>query len=242
MARPQSNKAPELKTVEVAELGLETQVLLNVGDTLKVVLPANPSTGYGWQVHLTGTALESRGMATTAAEKRVPGAESRQTFDFRGAASGEEQITLNYLRPWEKNVAPAKTFVLDVSVSASRAGTADPAVIPHGTLLGTYVGRLPCADCQGIEQTISFYAIGADRARGYYVSTSKYLGRRTSFVVASTWSQSLDVAPGLTIYKLDSSSSENIQRFQLERDLMIPVNADGTPLQGPFDISLKKMQ
>ena len=46
----------------------------------------------------------------------MPGAPGHQSFKFNAISTGNDTIDLEYRRPWEKGVAPAKTFGLIVSV------------------------------------------------------------------------------------------------------------------------------
>ena len=47
----------------------------------------------------------------------IPGATATQVFRFTVAGLGKTQLDLDYVRPWEKGVASARTFRLDVTVS-----------------------------------------------------------------------------------------------------------------------------
>lgn len=95
-----------------------TTVSLKKGEALRVSLPENPSTGYSWDLTLSdGLYLVSdRYVADDTGIRRV-GAGGIHTWDIRATGIGSQQINAVYRRPWEANVAPEKTFTLNVRVS-----------------------------------------------------------------------------------------------------------------------------
>jgi inhibitor of cysteine peptidase len=94
------------KTVELAQ-----------GGTLVVELPSNPSTGYSWAVKGDPAPLKLASsdykQPDQPGKAGVPGV---QRFQLQAAITGTSTLKLVYRRPWEKNVAPAKTFILTVNV------------------------------------------------------------------------------------------------------------------------------
>jgi inhibitor of cysteine peptidase len=105
------------KTVTVTEKNNGGKISLPRGEILIIELDAQPGTGYGWQVvrnqpeHLSHLGSEFR-----SAKVELPGAVEHQVLCFRAQASGSFILELHYLRPWEKNVQPAKTYHLDVHI------------------------------------------------------------------------------------------------------------------------------
>lgn len=87
------------------------------GEEFDIRLPANPSTGFRWQVgsiddkvvRLVDTRYEP-----TASD--ALGAGGTDVFSFVGVATGRGDIKLVFLRPWEKGVAPARTAEYSVDV------------------------------------------------------------------------------------------------------------------------------
>ena len=107
-----------VKKVEEKDSG--TSVSLHVGDRLEVTLEGNPSTGYTWQKISGGERVlkqvgqpESRSSDTN---KRIIGAPVKMCFRFEAIDRGNTKLQLAYLRPWEKDVKPAKTFEVTVDV------------------------------------------------------------------------------------------------------------------------------
>lgn len=93
-------------------------VELAVGVLLGIDLEENVTTGYSWG--LDGSVpgvLTVVGDEQKAAEASgVVGAAGRHTFEYKAAKAGEGDLTLLYVRPWEKGVGPTKTFTVHVVV------------------------------------------------------------------------------------------------------------------------------
>ncbi len=82
-----------------------------------LALPANPTTGFTWQL---AKPLDPNLMLAetsyTPEEGRIVGAGGTQYWRFEGISPGTATITLNYARSWEKGVAPAKTETFTVNI------------------------------------------------------------------------------------------------------------------------------
>jgi inhibitor of cysteine peptidase len=84
---------------------------LDRGDALEISLPATSGTGYTWQAEpVAGSFVKPVGEPTYKRDNAMPGASGRQIFHFAIDASGTGALELRYLRPWEKDAAPAKVF------------------------------------------------------------------------------------------------------------------------------------
>lgn len=94
-------------------------VHLQVGQLLEVRLPVQGGTGYSW-TPMTNIPpfLEFVGEHTLQPYMSVgmPGASQTQVFIYRPVARGEAIIRLEYHRPWEGGVPPART--VEISVTA----------------------------------------------------------------------------------------------------------------------------
>ena len=92
---------------------------VQVGDKFTISLEANPSTGYSWE--LTGP-LDDKVVVELGSDHQpgqgtgvgVPG---QQLFRFQGVGKGTATIGLQYVRPWENGVPPAKTSEFTVNVT-----------------------------------------------------------------------------------------------------------------------------
>jgi inhibitor of cysteine peptidase len=92
---------------------------VKVDDRFAISLEANPSTGYSWE--LTGP-LDDKVVVELGSDHQpgqgsgvgVPG---QQLFRFQAVGQGTATIGLQYVRPWESGVPPAKTseFVVNVT-------------------------------------------------------------------------------------------------------------------------------
>ena len=113
-----STPAPPPPRITVSEPG--GQVTLAVGQELALQLEANVTTGYAWELVppvpdvLTVTDPGTY-RASTGSEPRV-GAGGTTSFVFRAAQPGKGVLQLVYRRPWERDVAPARTVRVDVDV------------------------------------------------------------------------------------------------------------------------------
>jgi len=95
----------------------ERQVELTNGQTLAIALDSNPTTGYGWYVvECDESILRQQGEPKYKAESRRVGAGGTETLRFQAAAPGQTILVLGYLRPWEKDVDPIKSYRVEVVV------------------------------------------------------------------------------------------------------------------------------
>ena len=97
------------------------------GDTISVRLPANVTTGYSWAV-----AQAAPGVLKAGAEPKMekpagsaPGRGGFQSFEFPVVGAGQGWLRLVYRRPFEKDVAPVKSWSIFVA-AAGLASSASP--------------------------------------------------------------------------------------------------------------------
>ena len=234
------------RTIEIGEFTQQVYVSLKVGDTLRVVLPSTPSTGYSWHVAASNAMLKATASSNTPGAQKSAGAPGRQTLVFTAAAPGRDNLVLDYSRPWEKAKPAARQYSIAVTVSnAATKSAASPVLIAGGILQGTYSGKLPCADCSGLLTSIAFYAESAQTPAGYYVRTSTYLGAPKGDVVSIDAGHYLlqrgtPDTPDRTVFSLQSNTSDSLESYLLQGDSLVPLGSDGKPIQAPFNLSLKK--
>ena len=97
----------------------EKHETLHAGEQLKVRLRMRSGTGYAWQVAggLNSGVVSVEGQRTDPqGGTPMPGAKEWEEFLLKGEQVGEARVEFVYVRPWEKGVAPAKTFMLRVKV------------------------------------------------------------------------------------------------------------------------------
>ncbi len=116
-AEEESSGRPD---IELTEPDDGASLTLAPGHTVTITLTSNPTTGFEWKVaELDEAILEQVGKA--AYESSDPGgtragAGGKTTFRFKAVKNGETALKLIYHRPWEKDVAPAKSFYLEATV------------------------------------------------------------------------------------------------------------------------------
>jgi inhibitor of cysteine peptidase len=248
-------------TVEVGELGSAVQVSLHAGDTLRVALPSTPSTGYSWRP--IGNDTEGAMQVTSSqyrdaqykdsqykAGQPRPGASGTQTFTLAAKAPGQDHLKLNYIRPWEKNAKPARTYAVNITVApggtGADSGSGSPVVTPAGRQIGTYTGKSRCADCSGIVTTVAFYAASPQRMTGtYYVRTMKYLGSPNGDAIAvsaGNWSLKTGTPADAKaiVYSLRSNTSDHVDTYQLKGETLAVIGSDGKTAQNPYNTNLQK--
>jgi copper homeostasis protein (lipoprotein) len=233
------------RTVQIGEFHAQVHVSLHVGDTLRVVLPSTPSTGYSWHAAGGTSLLKSIGSTNVSAAKSSVGAPARQTLAFMAEAPGASDLVLDYSRPWEKGKPAARQYMLQVTVDDGTNSTASPVVIDGSAPVGTYSGKLPCADCSGLLTSIALYASGSAQSPvGYYVRTSTYLGApkgNVIFIEAGNYllQRGTPANPDWTVYTLQSNTSDHLENYRLEGDALVPLDSDDKPIQSPFNMRLK---
>lgn len=84
------------------------------GEQLSFTLDANPTTGFTWQL---AAPLDETVIALVSHDYQPPdtsrvGAGGTDVWTFKAVGTGRTTITLEYRRPWEKDVPPAdrKTY------------------------------------------------------------------------------------------------------------------------------------
>ncbi|MCL5104966.1 MAG: protease inhibitor I42 family protein [Armatimonadetes bacterium] len=93
-------------------------IAAEAGSRFTIKLEANHTTGYRWQ--LTGTpyakVVKLVGSTYNESASGLAGRGGTEVWTFNAIGKGTATITLNYTRPWEKNVKPAKVQRFEVAV------------------------------------------------------------------------------------------------------------------------------
>jgi inhibitor of cysteine peptidase len=103
---------------EPEERGDPAAYVLTPGETFEVRLPANPTTGFSWEL---GPSLDDavvREVSTTYRpdESGKVGGGGTSIWKFAAVGPGRTRVVMLYRRPWEPEVAPAKVAVYSVAV------------------------------------------------------------------------------------------------------------------------------
>ena len=95
-------------------------IKVKVGDLVAISLKGNPTTGFSWRTaKLDGKAIEQIGDPKYTTNRHRPGmvgVGGTFLFKFKAAKSGKTEVNLEYVRPWEKDKKPVKTFAVTVEV------------------------------------------------------------------------------------------------------------------------------
>ncbi|WP_378732870.1 protease inhibitor I42 family protein [Nocardia brasiliensis] len=115
-----ATSAPTPAPVTATDVDNGKERRLTVGQPLVVTLPANPSTGYSWQIAEVDTnVVRAQGEPAFTPDPNVPvapGSGGTSVWTFVGNAPGISRLTMDYLRPWEQGMEPAQTFSLTIKV------------------------------------------------------------------------------------------------------------------------------
>lgn len=92
------------------------QIEVPVGKTFSVTLDSNPTTGYRWQLAkpLDEAILKVVGSEYKKPATKLVGAGGKEVWVFKAVAKGQASIQMRYVRPWEKDVGPAKEATFTV--------------------------------------------------------------------------------------------------------------------------------
>jgi len=120
-----STAAAAPKTVEMTRDDDGKTVTVRPGDTVRIKLKSNRTTGYSWAMSgkLDEKVLKSEGNEYKVDEHPagMVGVGGSDVWTFQALAAGKTEIVLGYARPWEKDKEPAQAFKLTVVVDAAAA-------------------------------------------------------------------------------------------------------------------------
>ena len=100
------------------DMDRDRTLTVKAGDTFKVNLKENPTTGYLWEVIQpeTGRVLKLADKDEYVRDSEAIGSGGIRAFEFVAEKKGKEEVVFEYRRPWEKNKPPARKYVLSVRV------------------------------------------------------------------------------------------------------------------------------
>ena len=118
-------------TIAVADIYLEQKddgniVELKQGDTLIITLDANPSTGYSWYVVETNLSILKNEKKEFQPDSNLLGAPGKEILQFTALENGETKLVLGYLRLWEKEKQPLRSFSVTVKVTGTSSASPPP--------------------------------------------------------------------------------------------------------------------
>lgn len=91
---------------------------VQAGDTFNIVIDANPSTGYHWQLvgELDGNVVEFVSSDYTADEPVMAGSGGVDVWTFKAVSAGQAQIALGSYPPDPDVTVPEQTVAFDITV------------------------------------------------------------------------------------------------------------------------------
>jgi inhibitor of cysteine peptidase len=95
------------------------EIIVQKGDRLLVELPANPTTGYSWNLQLQGDNILSQGKSQYKPSDKsgnLVGSGGTEIWKFRAQHPGSTRLDFSYARPWEKGVLPVRILHFPVTV------------------------------------------------------------------------------------------------------------------------------
>jgi inhibitor of cysteine peptidase len=103
--------------LDVADRNNGGEFFLGPGETLTLKIFGNPTTGYLWQVvECDRGVLMQRSEPVFVPDSERIGSGGKFIFRFSAGRPGSTRLKLVYRRPWERNIPPAKTFELGLTV------------------------------------------------------------------------------------------------------------------------------
>lgn len=112
-----SSATPKELSVDITSSGKE--VTLAAGGTLTVTLESNITTGYSWNENANigdKTVMQQTDHKYQPPATPTLGAGGKEVWTFKALKAGNSTISMEYRRPFEPTVAPAKIFTLTVTV------------------------------------------------------------------------------------------------------------------------------
>lgn len=91
-------------------------VEIRVDDELEIILPANLTRGYIWEVSSLNVDMLKLNNTHFIASDKIIGAGGIEVMKFQAIAVGKNQIKLIFHKPFEPNIPPLKTFNLTVII------------------------------------------------------------------------------------------------------------------------------
>lgn len=96
-------------------------ITLEPGEEFDVVLEANPSTGYRWEIdpEIDGVELvEVVGEPSFVSQSDLPGSGGKTTFTFSALEEGSGFLKLKFWRSFEPEAEPLRYFEVHIAIEA----------------------------------------------------------------------------------------------------------------------------
>jgi predicted secreted protein len=112
------NKSGKVVKVQGEYSNPEEIIHIKAGKCFSIDLNSNATTGYEWQlsVPLNENIVNNAGKIYVPPVNAIPGAGGKEIWNFITNNPGNTEIIFNYIRPWEKEVKPAKNAAFKIIV------------------------------------------------------------------------------------------------------------------------------
>lgn len=109
-------KTPDQLDVTVTKENNGAEVKLWVHRTLRIQLPENPSTGFGWQMNGLNGAVLTQKNTSYKRDGNAPGSGGTRTFEIQAIGPGRQMVSLELKRAWERERQSVERFSVTVEV------------------------------------------------------------------------------------------------------------------------------
>lgn len=90
---------------------------IKIGESITHILDGNPTTGYNWKYTIENPEIVKVSEEVTSENKEgLIGAPSKFKYKIEGMKAGSTKIFFKYFREWEKDLPPAQTDTVEVTV------------------------------------------------------------------------------------------------------------------------------
>jgi predicted secreted protein len=110
-------------TAKKAELGIQdngSSIEVEKGEEITILLDSNPTTGYSWisgeEIDTNIVELTDSEYFQTEKEEEMVGVGGFEVFTFKAISSGQTEIVLYYMRPWEEEELK-ETHIFNIEVT-----------------------------------------------------------------------------------------------------------------------------
>jgi len=104
--------------IQLYQLDSGRVIKMKPGDTVEIVLDANPTTGYQWKALPWDTkVIEQIDKPAYKSRSEAIGSGGELTFYFKALSTGQTPLKFIYFRDFEKDVPPIKSFKVTIVVS-----------------------------------------------------------------------------------------------------------------------------
>ena len=117
ITQSQESPKPILVNENIIQPVNSSEIDVNLGEEFVIVLDGNPTTGYQWMTENIDEAFIKFLSSKYEPSSNTPGSGGRYVWTFRAVSQGKSNITMKYLRPWEKDIEPIKKQVFSININ-----------------------------------------------------------------------------------------------------------------------------